>query len=359
MKKIDIIRKQIDSVDGELIRALLKRIKLAETIASYKKNRGEDIYRPEREEQILTRATEKLSDTKAVITEEVMRTVISSCRSLQKTLSVSYLGPQATFTHSAAVKIFGAFCKFLPAGSIGDVFSTVETGRADYGVVPIENSTEGMVNHTMDMFASSPLKIINEEYLAISQCLVSCGKSKNKIKKLYSHPSVFGQCRNYIARNLSFAEQIEVSSTSEAVKLAAKWPTLGAAICSKFAGKLYGMNILDEHIEDLAHNYTRFLVMGKSIPPPSGKDKTSFLFSLKDKPGILHDALSPFKKRKINLTKIESRPSKKKAWEYLFFVDCEGHAHQKKIQNVIAELSQFCDSLKILGSYPAGRLPKS
>ncbi len=193
MKKIEIIRRKIDKVDGELTRALLQRIELAEEVASYKKNRGEDIYRPEREEQILKKATEKLSETKTAITEKVMRTVISSCRNLQKTLSVSYLGPRATFTHSAAVKIFGAFCDYAPAVSIGDVFSSVETGRADYGVVPIENSTEGMVNHTMDMFANSPLKIINEEYLSISHCLVSGGKNKSKIKKLYSHPSVFGQ----------------------------------------------------------------------------------------------------------------------------------------------------------------------
>ncbi|MCD6310957.1 MAG: prephenate dehydratase [Elusimicrobia bacterium] len=359
MKKIDLIRKKIDKVDGELVKTLLKRIELAGDIASYKKNRGEDIYRPEREEQILKKVTGKLSETNAAITEEVMRTVISSCRNLQKTLSVAYLGPQATFTHSAAVKIFGSFCDFLPAVSIGDVFSAVETGRADYGVVPIENSTEGMVNHTMDMFAASPLKIINEEYLSISHCLVSGGKNKNKIKKLYSHPSVFGQCRSYILRNMPFAEKIEVSSTAEAVKMAAKWPSLGAALASKFTAEIYGMNILDEHIEDLSQNYTRFLVMGKSTPEASGKDKTSFLFSLKDKPGILHDALTPFKKRRINLKKIESRPNKKKAWEYLFFVDCEGHISQKKIQNVVSELSKFCDSLKILGSYPEGRLPKS
>jgi len=358
MKKIDLIRKKIDKVDGELMGALLKRIELAKGVASYKKNRGEDIYRPEREEQILKKITAKLTNADASIAEEVMRTVISSCRNLQKTLCVSYLGPKATFTHAAAVKIFGTFCKFEPAVSIGDVFASVETGRADYGVVPIENSTEGVVNHTMDMFANSPLKIINEEYLSITHCLVSGGKDKNKIKKLYSHPSVFGQCRNYISRNLPLAEKIEVSSTAEAVKMASKWPSLGAAVSSRFAAEIYGMNILDEHIEDLSRNYTRFLVMGKNTPPPSGKDKTSFLFSLKDKPGILHDALTPFKKRKINLKKIESRPNKKKAWEYLFFVDCEGHIHQKKIQNVVSELSKFCDSLKILGSYPEGRLPK-
>ncbi|MBU3956548.1 prephenate dehydratase [bacterium] len=359
MKKIEQIRREIDKVDGELTRALLKRISLAGEVALYKRKRGEDIYRPEREEQILKKITANLTAENAAIAEEVMRTVISSCRNLQKTLSISYLGPKATFTHNAAVKIFGSFCDYMPAVSIGDVFSSVETGRADYGVVPIENSTEGMVNHTMDMFVNSSLKIINEEYLAISECLVASGKNKSKIKKLYSHPSVFGQCRNYISRNLPFAEQIEVSSTAEAVKLAAKWPTLGAAISSRFAAEIYGMNILDEHIEDLSQNYTRFLVMGKTIPSPSGKDKTSFLFSLKDRPGILHDALSPFKKRKINLSKIESRPSKKKAWEYFFFVDCEGHILQKKIQNVVSELSKFCDSLKILGSYPEGRLPKS
>jgi len=353
MKKIDKLRSEIDLNDGGILKLILKRIEKTREIAEYKKTRGGKIYRPEREEKILRKMKKNLGREQSKIVENVFRTIISNCRGVQKTLKISYLGPQATFTHQAAIKIFGKFCNFAPAQSVSEVFNEIETDRADYGVVPVENSTEGMVNHTLDMFINSPLKIINEEFLSISHCLVSKSKSPKKINKLYSHPSAFAQCRAFVSKNFPAAEKIETSSTARAVKLAGAKPN-AAAIASRFAAGIYKMNILAEHIEDMSQNYTRFLVMGKTIPEPSGKDKTSLLFSLKDRPGALHDSLVPFKKRNINLTKIESRPSRKKPWEYLFFVDCIGHTNQKEIQAVIKEMSGFCNLIKILGSYPAG-----
>ncbi|MCD6412952.1 MAG: prephenate dehydratase [Elusimicrobia bacterium] len=352
MAKLDEIRKKIDSCDREILKFLRKRISLAREIAKLKKEKGADIYKPAREEEIIRRLKKLAGKDDSRIIEYVFRNIISSCRNIQKTLKISYLGPKATFTHQAAMKIFGKFCVYAPAESIAEVFEEIETDRCDYGVVPIENSTEGMVNHTLDMFINSRLKIVNEDFLAISHCLISEAGEKDKIKKIYSHSSVFGQCRDFVAKNLPRAEKKEVSSTSAAVAQAKKEKS-SAAIASKFAAQIYDVPVLEDHIEDIPENYTRFLVLGKTMPNPSGKDKTSILFSLKDRPGALHDSLAPFKKNKINLTKIESRPSKKKAWEYFFFVDCDGHIHQKKIREAVDQLAKFCDTIKILGSYPA------
>jgi len=352
MKKIDEIRRGIDRNDERTLKLILERIKKIQKIAEYKKTHGGEIYRPEREEKILRKMKKNLGKEPSKIVENIFRTIISNCRAIQRTIKVSYLGPPATFTHQAAIKIFGKFCDFAASQSVSEVFDEIETDRADYGVVPIENSTEGMVSHTLDMFINSPLKIINEEFLAISHCLVSKSKNRKKIKKIYSHPSAFAQCRDFVSKNFPHAEKIETSSTSMAVKLAGRQQNT-AAIASRFAAEIYKMNVLEEHIEDLSQNYTRFLVLGKTIPAPSGKDKTSLLFSLKDRPGALHNSLAPFKKRNINLTKIESRPSRKKPWEYLFFIDCNGHVNQKKIQDAIKELTAFCNLIKILGSYPA------
>ena len=350
--KLSEIRKQIDTCDREILKFLKKRISLAREIAKLKKEKGTDIYKPEREEDIIRKLKKFAEEKDKKIIENVFRNIISSCRNIQKTLKISYLGPKATFTHQAAMKIFGKFCEYVPAATIGEVFNEIEADRCDYGVVPIENSTEGMVNHTLDMFINSPLKIVNEDFLPISHCLISKEGAPQKIKKIYSHSSVFGQCREYIAKNFPNVEKKEVSSTSAAVALAKKEKS-SAAIASRFAAQLYGLPVLEDHIEDISENYTRFLVLGKTMPEPSEHDKTSILFSLKDRPGALHDSLSPFRKNRINLTKIESRPSKKKAWEYFFFVDCEGHIKQRKIKNAVEELSNFCDTLKILGSYPA------
>ena len=282
--------------------------------------------------------------------QAVYREIMSGCLALEKPLRISYMGPPASFSNIAALKKFGSSVRYLPVNTINDVFAEVEHGRADYGVVPIENSIEGAINYTLDMFMESDLKICSEISIEISHNLLAkCGM--DKIKRVYSNPSVIGQCRMWLEANLPRVEIIEVTSTTKAAGMAVREKG-AAAIGSSLAAECYGLNMLARSIEDNPHNMTRFLVIGKVESRPTGKDKTSIMFAVKDKVGALHDMLVPFKKNKINLTKIESRPSKKRAWEYRFFVDMMGHHNDKNVIKAIDQLREVCTSLKVLGSYP-------
>jgi len=268
-------------------------------------------------------------------------------------LAVSYLGPEVTFTHLAAMEKFGSSINYRSCKNITDVFSEVEKGRSDYGVVPIENSAEGAVSHTLDMFIDSNLKICSEAYLSISHNLLGHSGSLSNIKEIYSNPQVFGQCRLWLRNNLPNASLRETSSTAQAAMIVSKKKD-AACIASLLAKDKYKLKLLAGSIEDFSRNITRFLVIAKDMALATGKDKTSIMFSVKDKVGALHEALVPFKKNRINLTKIESRPSKLRAWEYYFFVDLEGHVNNSKIKKTLKELKKSCSYLKILGSYPAG-----
>lgn len=272
--------------------------------------------------------------------------------SSEKRLKVAYLGPQATYTHLASLEKFGDSVKHIACNSIPDVFAEVERGGCDYGVVPVENSTEGIISHTLDMFIESDLKICSEIIIEISHNLLANCRM-DEIKKVYSNPQVFGQCRFWLEGNLSGRELIEVSSTSTAAQLAFSEGN-AAAIASELAGKRYNLGVLASSIEDSPHNVTRFLVIGKTIVKPTHRDKTSIMFSIKDRVGALHAMLTPFKENEINLTKIESRPSRKKAWDYYFFVDLEGHCEDKKVAKALKRLEEECQYLKVLGSYPRG-----
>ncbi|MFA5779310.1 MAG: prephenate dehydratase [Elusimicrobiota bacterium] len=351
---IEKIRSKIDRVDEGILKLLNERVKLAVEIGKIKSKKKEDIFVPLREREIISNLKNL---NKGPITGEalsdIFREILNVSRSIQKKIKVSYFGPAATFTHLAAIKIFGRNVEYIPVESIKDVFTEVEKGRADYGVVPIENSTEGVVNHTLDMFIDSDLKITSEIFLEISHYLLSNETSIRKIKKVYSHPQAIAQTRNWIEKNLKDAKIVEVASTSEAARLAKKEKNT-AAISSVVASEIYGLNILAKNIEDYKNNFTRFFVIGRQNPPSSGYDKTSIMFSVKDRVGALHDMLVPFKKYKLNLTKIESRPTRKKAWEYIFFVDFVGHIHNKNVKKALAELEKSCSLLKILGSYPIG-----
>ena len=276
--------------------------------------------------------------------------MMSASLALEKTIKVAYLGPEATFTHLASLSKFGSSVEYLSCENINDVFKEVEKGRADYGVVPIENSTEGAVTYTLDMFVNSELKICSEILFEISQNLIS-KSALNKITKIYSKSEVFGQCRLWLEKNLSRAVLMDMTSTTAAAKKA-KNTKNSAAIASELAAKVYNLKIVASSIEDNSDNITRFLVIGKNEVPFTGSDKTSIVFSVKDKVGVLYDMLAPFKKNKINLTKIESRPSKKGAWKYHFFIDFEGHHEDKKVKAALNDLSKHCHYLKILGSYP-------
>lgn len=324
---------------------------MSKKIGHLKVKSKKSVYSPERERVVYERIE---NNNKGPLSNETLksiyREIMSGSLALEKPIKIAYLGPPATFTHIAALKKFGSSVKYAPVNSITEVFAEVEHGRSDYGVVPIENSIEGAVNHTLDMFMESDLKICSEISLEISHNLLANCKI-NQIKRAYSNPQVFGQCRMWLEANLPKAELIEVSSTTKAAEIAVK-EKYSAAIASSLAAECYGLNILARSIEDSSHNVTRFLVIGRAESEPSRKDKTSIMFSVKDRVGALHDMLVPFKKYKINLTKIESRPSKKKPWEYYFFLDMVGHYKDKNVKKAIAELERGCAYLKILGSYP-------
>ncbi|MFH1540694.1 MAG: prephenate dehydratase [Elusimicrobiota bacterium] len=349
---IEKIRSKIDKIDKKILEFINERVNLAIEIGKVKSEKKEDIFVPVREKKIISNLKNL---NKGPITNEalsdIFREILNVSRSIQKKMKISYFGPAATFTHLAAIKIFGKNIDYISCESIKDVFTEVEKGRADYGVVPIENSTEGVVNYTLDMFIDSDLKITSEIFLEISHCLLSCETSIQKIKKVYSHPQAIAQTRNWIEKNLKGIEIIEVTSTSEAARIAKKEKG-SAAISSVVASEVYGLNMIAKNIEDCRNNFTRFLVIGRKNSLHSGYDKTSIMFSVKDKVGALHDMLVPFKKYNLNLTKIESRPTRKKVWEYIFFVDFIGHIDNKNVVKALSELEKNCSLLKVLGSYP-------
>ncbi|MGA1868967.1 MAG: prephenate dehydratase [bacterium] len=284
----------------------------------------------------------------------IFQEIISACHSLARPLCIAYFGLPASFTHIATMKKFGSFEKLVPVASIEDVFGEVERGFCDFGVVPVENSTEGMVSHTLDMFVDSDLKICNEIMIVIHHNLLSKSSNINDIKKIFSHPQPVAQSRAWLRSHVPNIPIIEAESTSKAAELASKDKSI-AAIASVEAAKLYGLNILQARIEDRANNYTRFLVIGKEQIPRSGNDKTSLIFSIKDRIGALYHMLAPFATHSINLTKIESRPTKKKPWEYIFFLDIQGHIQDNEVRDALLELKEMCIFLKVLGSYPAHR----
>jgi len=346
-------RKKIDELDDQIIRLLNERAKAAMEIGKIKEQSNALVYSPGRERQIINKICAK---NKGPLPDEAFRAiykeVISASRSLEKVLKVSYLGPRATFAHLAALQKFGSSTIYLPVRTVSDVFIGVQKKLADYGVVPIENSTEGIVSHTLDMFMDSDLKIFSELMLEVSQNLMS--KSPvDKIEKIYSHPQALGQCRRWLEANMAEAELIATSSTAQAAELAEKDPTAGA-IANEIAADIYHLDLLVRRIEDSPNNYTRFLVIGHSIAEESGHDKTSIMFSIKHQAGALFGMLQTFAEHKINLTRIESRPSRQRAWEYVFFVDLEGHASNEGITKALEEAAENCIFLKVLGSYPSG-----
>ena len=350
--KLKKLRKDIDEIDLNLLNLLNLRAEKVKGIVKEKKEKSLPGFDPARESRII----EKLKKAnKGFLKEEdikiFMNAIFKIFRSMQRPIAIAYFGPAGTFTHQAALTMFGEKNVYFPCRTIEHVFREVEKGRADYGVVPIENSNEGVVTYTIDTFLESDLKITAEIFLEIHHYLLSREKSLKGIKKVYSHPQAFSQCQKWIEENLADVRLIETESTSRAAQKVKKEKN-ASAIGSEIAGKIYNLNILAEKIEDFIKNVTRFLVIGKEIPGKSENDKTSILFSIKDKVGALHDMLIPFKQKGINLTKIESRPSKRKAWEYVFFVDLVGHKDDDKVKKALKKLEENCVFLKILGSYP-------
>ncbi len=354
MGELEKLRKEIDEIDNRILELLNKRAGVVIDIAHIKRNEKAKFYSPEREREIVERL---ISLNKGPFPNDTLkgiyREILSASLSLEEPLKVSYLGPQATFTHLAALRHFGSSASFLPVGSIKGVFDAVESGETEFGVVPIENSNEGVISSTLDLFMDYDLKVSAEVMLEISHNLLSKNSNKANIKKIYSNPQATAQCRRWLESHLPGVPILETPSTAKAAEFASQYEE-AAAIASELAAKVYDLHFVEKDIEDSKHNFTRFLVISKEYPSKSGKDKTSIMFSIKDRSGALHDILTPFKKAKINLTKIESRPSKRKAWDYIFFVDMEGHIDDRKVKKAIENIKNNCLYVKILGSYPYG-----
>jgi chorismate mutase/prephenate dehydratase len=354
-KDLQILRDQIDAIDDQILELLNQRAAVVVAVGKAKQGSDGPFYVPNRENAIYQRLTASNTGpfpNAAII--KVFREIISASLNMEMPMHVAFLGPQATFTHMAAMRQFGLSAQLVPLKSIPSVFEEVERGRANYGVVPVENSTEGVVNHTLDMFIGSDLQVIAEIMLEISHNLLSKTGNPDLISKIVSHPQPLAQCRHWLEANMPDVPLVDVSSTAAAAQLAVEDES-AAAIASQAAAVQYGLQVVKAKIEDNPNNFTRFLVIGRKTPDRSGQDKTSIMFSVKDQPGILYRMLEPFSKRSINLAKIESRPMKQKAWEYIFFLDLIGHIEDTPIAEAIEELRNHCHFLKVLGSYPISR----
>lgn len=354
---LQAFRQRIDSIDERIHELLNERARCAQQVGVTKQAQGlhtADFYRPEREAQVLRRAMERnagpLRDEEIV---RLFREIMSACLAQEEPLKVGFLGPEGTFSQQAVLKHFGHSVRALPLPAISEVFEEVQAGHADFGVVPIENSTEGTVNNTLDMFLNSPLKICGEVELRIHQHLMGRMKGIEKIERLCSHPQSLAQCRQWLDEHMPGIERMPVSSNAEAARRARDEEGT-AAIAGQSAADVYGLNVIVPEIEDRPDNTTRFLVIGRKLFNASGKDKTTLLFSAGDtqSPGSLHRLLGPFARNNISLTRIESRPSRRRKWDYVFFIDVEGHADESPLKDALEDLKQQSSLFRVLGSYP-------
>jgi chorismate mutase/prephenate dehydratase len=365
------IRAQIDAIDDQLLSLMNARANCAQQVAEAKQGSEKNtdqaasdidtaqknvnkvvFYRPEREAQILRRM---MADNSGPLHDEqisrIYREIISSCLSLEEKLKIAFLGPEGTFTQAAVYKHFGHSIDSCPCETIDLVFREVGAGNAHYGVVPIENSTEGVITHTLDSFIDSPLKICGEVHLRIHQNLMCQQDDWQSVQRVYSHQQSLAQCRKWLDSHLPKAERIAVNSNAEAVRLACEDED-AAAIGGQYAADVYGLRIAQMNIEDQANNTTRFLVIGEQSVPPSGQDKTSLLLSTRNKPGALYHLLKPLVKNDLDLTRIESRPSRSTNWEYVFFLDVIGHEAEEQLRTALTSLAEEAEHVRVLGSYP-------
>ncbi|MFN3883509.1 MAG: prephenate dehydratase [Rhodocyclaceae bacterium] len=346
------LRERIDAIDGEMLRLLAERARLAQKVGEIKHG---NLYRPEREAQVLRRIAElNPGPLPEAAVRTIFREIMSACLALEQPLRVAYFGPAGTFTESAAKKHFGSAPTFTPYLTIDDVFRAVEAGQADYGVVPIENSTEGSVGRTLDQMLVSPLMICGEVNLRIHQNLMTKAESLEGVKRLYSHAQSLAQCHEWLNRNLPHLPRVPVASNAEAARMAAEDPE-SCAIAGEAAARLYDLNILAANIEDDPNNTTRFVVLATHDAGPSGNDKTSFVCSAQNKPGAVHDLLTPLKTHGVSMSRFESRPARgfgNSRWEYVFFIDVEGHRSEPCVRAALDELKNCVGFLKELGSYP-------
>jgi chorismate mutase / prephenate dehydratase len=352
---IDDYRRRIDALDAEIVRLINERAECARRIGEAKQESERPAYAPERERRVLeTVASLNEGPLTDAALHAIYREVISACRALERPLTVSYWGPTASNTHVAARQRFGSQAGLLEAGSVAEVFAQVEGGKADYGVVPVENSTEGVIAHSLEQFLQSELQVCAEICVPIHHNLLSNADAVEKLRRVYSMFQATGQCRTWITRHLGHVELIETTTTARGAELAAGDPVAGA-IANMAAAEHYGLKVLAAQIEDNPRNQTRFWVVGRLQPPPSGRDKTSILFSVPHRPGALVRALTAFSEHGVSLTLIESRPTKQTPWEYVFFVDVQGHVASgpdTPLSRALAQFQERCLFTRILGSYP-------
>jgi chorismate mutase/prephenate dehydratase len=348
---IEKLRREIDRVDQELAALLQRRATLAKSIGQAKG--GAPAYRPERESRILNKIVQQTGPLPAEGVAAVFREIISACRGMEEAIRVSYLGPQGTFSEQAVRKHFGHAVEALAVASVDEAFRRCESGGAHFTVVPAENSTEGVVGRTLDLLVATPLRICGEIELRVQQNLLCRGESLSEVKKIYSHSQSLAQCNGWLSQNLPNAERVPVASNAEAARRAADEQG-AAAIAGEAAGERYGLKALARSIEDDPNNTTRFLVLGTVEAAPSGRDRTSLVMSAENKPGAVHGLLTPIAQHGVSMTRIESRPARARTalWEYLFFIDVEGHEKDERVAAAIAALRGKAPFLKILGSYP-------
>jgi chorismate mutase/prephenate dehydratase len=350
--ELERLRGRIDEVNERILEALNERARLAREIGTLKVGQA---YRPEREAQVLRHIKDAnrgplSGETVALLFREIM----SACLALERPITVAYLGPRGTFSESATFKHFGHAAVGLPAPSIDEVFRSVESGAADFGVVPVENSTEGAVGRSLDLMPRTPMRVCGEVIVRIHHNLMAkaANASFAGIRRVFSHGQSLGQCHEWLNANLPHAERVAVASNAEAARRSAEEPN-SAAVAGEAAAEHYGLNILAANIEDEPNNTTRFLVLGDYAPGPSGRDKTSMVLSAKNRAGAVYEMLTPFASRGVSMTKFESRPSREALWEYLFFVDIEGHRDDAPVAEALADVGQIAGYIKVLGSYPA------
>ncbi len=348
--KLKDLRGKIDALDARLVKLISARARLAQRIGGVKKGA---IYRPEREAQVLRGVRQRNpGPLSGAALSRLFTEIMSACRALEDQMSVAYLGPAGTFSQEAALKHFGGATTTRACATIDDVFRQVETGASGYGVVPVENSTEGAVGRTLDLLLATPAKVCGEVVLSVRQCLMSKGKQRAGIRKVYSHTQSLAQCQGWLARNLPQAERIAVVSNAEAARMASR-ERGAAAIAAGTAAALYGLNVLARNIQDEPKNTTRFLVVARDDAAPSGRDKTSLILSTRNAPGAVHDLLTPLAKNRVSMTRLESRPARTGLWEYVFYVDIEGHRQEPRVARALAALERKASFVKNLGSYPA------
>ncbi len=353
---LSILRTQVDEIDAKIQELISQRAQLAQAIARAKEKEVENtsnFYRPDREAEVLRKV---ISRHQGPLNTEVMisifREIISACLALQKPLSVAFLGPQGTYSQAAVLKHFGHSAQMVPVSSIEEVFRDVETDTVHYGVVPVENSTEGGVNQTLDCFINTSLKICGEIELPIHHHLLSLTADFKEIKRLYVHQQTFAQCRLWLDTHLPMVERFTVSSNAEAARRAKEEPR-SAAVAGHMAAEIYQLPILASQIESDVKNMTRFVVLGHQEVPPTGKDKTSLLLAGANRPGTLYQLIKPFADNAVSMTRIESRPSRQARWEYVFFIDIEGHLQDSAVSNAIKAVQNHALLVKYLGSYPS------